>query len=97
MNRGIKKGLRMVVWSIEFGIRGGYWVSPGWYGIKVLLTKKELKDFLRKFQKSDWPQWDIISVKIVRWKRLGTTTTWEHEVIGYTDVNDNGTVNYIEL
>lgn len=97
MNRGITKGLRMVEWSIEFGTRGGHWVSPSWYGIKSFFTKKELKNFLRKFQKSDWPQWDIISVKIKRWKRIGTTRMWEPEVMGYTDVNENGTLYYIEL
>lgn len=97
MNRGIKKGTRMVYWSIEFGTRGGYWVSPSWHGIKSYFTKNELKDFLRKFQKSNWPQWDIISVKISRWKRQGTSDMWKREVMGYTDVNAYGTVNYIEL
>ena len=97
MNTGFKKGIRRVYWSIEFGIRGGYWVSPGWYGITSFFTKKELKDCLRKFHKREWPQWDIISVKILRWKRIGTTTQWESEVMGYTDVNENGTLYYIEL
>lgn len=87
----------MVYWTIEFGIRGGKWVIPDFYGLRPSLTKKELKDWLRKFHKSNWPQWDIISVKILRCKRIGTTTQWESEVMGYTDVNDYGTVDYIEL
>lgn len=92
MNRGIKKGTRMVCWIVQFGLRNFTWieqVNP--------MTKQELKKFLREFNTSDWPQYDIISVKIIRRKRLGTTTMWDRETMGYTDVTPQGTLYYFNL
>lgn len=92
MNRGIKKGTRMVCWIVQFGLRNFTWieqVNP--------MTKQELKKFLREFNTSDWPQYDIISVKIIRRKRRGTTTMWGSETMGYTNVTPQGTLYDINL
>lgn len=92
MNRGIKKGTRMVCWIVQFGLRNFTWieqVNP--------MTKQELKKFLREFNTSDWPQYDIISVKIIRRKRRGTTTMWNSETMGFTDVTPQGTLYDINL
>lgn len=83
----------MVYWSVLFGIKGGYWHNP-----KVCMSKKELKKFLSEFNTKDWPNYgEIISLKILRNKRVGTSTTWDKETIGYTDVTPQGTVYYIEI
>ena len=93
MNRGVKKGTRMVFWEVRIGTKGAYWHNPN-----LSMTKQELKKFLREFNASHWPQYkDIISVKILRNKRIGTTTMWDAEAIGYTDVTPQGTLYYIEF
>ena len=93
MNRGVKKGTRMVYWEVRIGVKSGYWRNPN-----LGMTKQELKKFLREFNAKDWSHYgDIISVKILRNKRVGTTTTWDTETIGYTDVTPQGTLYYIEL
>ena len=93
MNHGVKKGTRMVYWEVRIGVKPGYWHNPN-----LCMTKQELKKFLREFNAKDWSHYgDIISVKILRNKRVGTTTMWETETIGYTDVTPQGTLYYIEL
>ena len=93
MNRGVKKGTRMVYWEVRIGTEGAYWHNPN-----LCMTKQELKKFLRAFNTKDWPEFSkIISVKILRNKRVGTTTTWDTETIGYTDVTPQGTLYYIKF
>lgn len=98
MNRGVKKGTRMVYWSYELGLSNFTWLSSlsKWIG-RGGMDKKEIKRFLSEFNVSDFPQYDIISVKIVRHKRVGTTMTWTDEVIGYTDVTPQGFLYPIEF
>jgi len=92
MNRGVKKGTRMVYWEVRIGTEG-YWHNP-----HLCMTKQELRKFLREFNAKDWPEFNkIISVKILRNKREGTTTMWNTETIGYTDVTPQGTLYYIEI
>lgn len=97
MNRGVKKGTRMVYWSVLIGLRNLTWMDPAHLGHDNCKSKQELKKFLLDFKTSDWPQHDIISVKILRHKRIGTTTMWTTETMGYTDVTPQGTLYYIEL
>lgn len=93
MNKGVKKGTRMVIYEVLMGIKPGIWDNPNMY-----MTKPELKKFLRKFNAKDWSNYgNIISVKILRNKRVGTTTTWDTETIGYTDVTPQGTLYPINL
>ena len=82
----------MVYWTVLLGLRNFTWIRHG-----CPMTKQELKRFLREFKKGDWPQYDIISVKIMRHKRLGTTTMWSSETMGYTDVTPQGTLYPINL
>jgi len=93
MNHGVKKGTRMVYWEVRLGTKGAYWNNPN-----LRMTKQELKKFLREFNAKDWSHYgDIISVKILRNKRVGTTMMWDTETIGYTDVTLQGTLYYIEI
>lgn len=93
MNKGVKKGTGMLYWEVRLGVKPGYWIKPN-----LCMTKQELKKFLREFNAKDWSHYgDIISVKILRNKRVGTTMTWDTETIGYTDVTPQGTVYYIEI
>lgn len=93
MNHGVKKGTRMVYWEVRLGTKGAHWRNPN-----LCMTKPELKKFLSEFNAKDWSHYgDIISVKILRNKRVGTTTMWDTETIGYTDVTPQGTLYYIEL
>lgn len=97
MKKGIRKDTRMVWWSVELGLRNFTWFNIAWCGRCNVMTKAELKKFLSTFSVKDWLQFDIISVKIIRNKRLGTTTMYESETFGYTDVTPQGTLSYIEL
>lgn len=87
----------MVWWSVELGLKNFTWIDIAYCGNHNIMTKAELKKFLSAFSVKDWPQFDIISVKIIRNKRLGTTCMYESETIGYTDVTPQGTLYYIEL
>lgn len=93
MNKGVKKGTRMVYWEVLFGMKGAYWHNP-----YLCMTKQGLKKFLQEFNAEDWSHYgDIITVKILRNKRIGTTMMWDTETIGYTDVTPQGTLYYIEI
>lgn len=91
--KSAKKGLRMVWYDVKFGIRGGYWLPMNNY----VLSKAELRKWLKSFKKSEFPTNDIISVKIYRCNRIGTTMTYDVECLGYTDVDENGKLYPINL
>lgn len=87
----------MIWWSVELGLKDSTWVDIANIGRNNCMTKKELKKFLSEFTVNDWPQYDIISVKIMRSRRIGTTRMYRTETMGYTDVLSCGTLAYIEL
>ena len=97
MARGIKRGTRRAYWSVLFGERNFTWVDPAYSGYNNCMTKREVEKFLRTFNTSDWPQYDIISVKILHHRRLGTTSMWDTETMGYTDVTPEGKLYDIKL
>lgn len=86
------KGQRRITWEVKLRLTNGYDKPVGYY-----MNKQQLKKWLLDFKSTDWPQYDIKSVIIIRSKCTIQPSHWKDEIMGYTDVLPCGTLAYIDI
>ena len=90
--RDMRKGQKRVYWKIYFCMKDGR------TELAVTLPNKiSTKRYLREFQLAGLAKGVIKSLKIVRCRCLCPPYLWTNETIGYTDITDFATPNYIEF